>query len=280
MAITPQIRAPQGLAHVVYTAVSEEMDLPQAQIMAVYNVPAENVNSSHGGFITVVTQQRNIKVEQALSLAVVRGHIANPRLRAWTFDLDGHEFYVLRLGDGKTLLYDRSTEKWSWWSSANFDYWRVAIGTNWTQSGTISASYGSSVVVGDDSTGILWILDPDQGYDDSPNEDERTAGTIHRQHRVATGMIITRARNFVPCWQVFLFADAGEPVEDSIVTLQYSDTQGRSYVSAGSITVQQGNYQQDFQWGSLGQIGNPGRFFRIEDDGAFKRINELTVSNG
>jgi hypothetical protein len=58
-----------------------------------------------------------LRVPQADVLAYVRGRIQNPKLRAWTFTLDGHDFYVLRLGMDLTLVYDVYSEQWMDWDA-------------------------------------------------------------------------------------------------------------------------------------------------------------------
>jgi len=51
-------------------------------------------------------------------------------------------------------------------------------------------------------------------------------------------------------------------------------------VDAGAITVEPGNYFQEFAWRSLGKIGAPGRLFQLVDYGAFARIDELDIDDG
>ena len=146
---------------------------------------------------------------------------------------------------------------------------------NWVSSGNIPATYGSNVIVGDDSYGILWILDPEKGLDDALLTDEEVAFP-----RVATGQMITRDRNFLPIFSVDLTGSMGVPaLTDNYVTLEYSDDQGHSYVTADeTYVVELGNYDQEFMWISLGLVRAPGRIFRISDNGAFARIDGLDVN--
>src|SRR5690606_14907332 len=76
-----------------------------------------------------ITQQ--LRVTQLRVISLVRGRVANPRVRTWTFTLDGHDFYVLRLGDQETLVYDVSTEQWVNWDSAGLPFWRPNVGMSW-----------------------------------------------------------------------------------------------------------------------------------------------------
>lgn len=280
MALTPQIRAPHGVTLITYETEAFQLRASQSFSLVAYGLPAVDVKVSDAPVLFSYSMPTTIKAAQGVVLVAARGIIQNPALRAWTFDLDTHEMYVLRLGNGKTLLYDRSTEKWSWWSSADFESWRASLGTNWVQSGRIAHEHGSNVVVGDDTTNILWMLDPDKGFDDVLDGVAREDGAIMPFPRVATGMVISRARNFIPCYEVYLVTDAGVPAfTGASVTLLFSDDGGRSYVSAGAIEAQAGNYQQEFAWRSLGQISAPGRFFRIEDDGALRIIQELSIAD-
>lgn len=273
------VRAPQGGVLVTYDiGMTPNINASQANTLVAYNVPADNINATYGGAFAAITKIADINVTQAHVLALVRGSISNPTLRVWTFDLDGHEFYVLRLGNGKSLVYDRTTEQWAWWSSSQLPSWRANYGTNWVQSGSVAQNHGSNVVVGDDSTGILWMLNPEKGYDDPTNAVDREEGVVRPFTRVATGQALTRGRVTIPCYQVYAVADTGQPAyEGASVTLSYSDDTGKNFVSAGSIEVATGNYYQEFVWRSLGLVRSPGRLFRITDDGAFPVLNELTI---
>lgn len=272
------ITAPQGTVLVTFEMETAGIRSSQGAVMAVYGVPSQSMRSSQALVSVTFNQTAKIRVAQAHVLALVRGSINNPRLRAWTFDLDGHEFYVLRLGNNKTLVYDLTTQQWSWWSSGSAGSWRPNIGTNWLQSGLVAQSYGSNVVVGDDNYGILWALDPQQGYDDSTSAIDRENDEVRPFPRVATGQIITRGRVTIPCYQVYAVTDIGQPAyPNATVTLSYSDDGGINFTSAGIITAEAGNYHQEFVWRSLGLIRTSGRLFRITDDGAFATLQELTV---
>lgn len=270
----------QGDTDVVFAAISAGIQMSQYDLSVVFNFPSESVEMSQYD-VDVLTESPpvSIEVSQFDVDVVVRGKVYNPKLRAWWFELDGHEFYVLRLGDVKSLVYDITTGQWSWWSSPELDYWRAGIGTNWTSSGDIPYDYGSNVVVGDDNFGILWVLDPEKGTDDSVRENEREDGFIKPFPRVATGQVMTRGRITIPCYQVYLTADPGEPAYvGASVSLSYSDDDGKTFVNASEpIVVDSGNYYQEFAWRSIGLVRAPGRLFRITDDGAFPQINELTI---
>lgn len=277
MALTPEIRAPQaGIIAAVRQAAKEVM-APQAETVVVYNVPADRINVTFGGVNAVFRQpSQRLKATQGRVIAVCRGRIDNVKLRAWTFTLDGHDFYILKLGtSGKTLVFDLSTGQWSSWTSGGSSNWRVSVGMNWRSAGTIPSNYGSNVVVGDDSSGVLWVLDPESGVDDSLLTDNKIPFP-----RVATGQVITRARSFLPVYSVYLTASLGEPaLPENSVSLEYSDDQGKTYTLADKpITIIEGDYAQEITWRSLGQIRAPGRLFRITDNGSFARIDGLNIN--
>ena len=89
-----------------------------------------------------------------------------------------------------------------------------------------------------------------------------------------------RGRNAIPVYSVDLTASLGDPsLENNTVTLEYSDDQGHTYLTADEPHVAEaGNYAQEFSWHSLGQVRAPGRLFRLTDDGAFARIDSLDVN--
>lgn len=270
----------QGDVDVTFSAISPSIQSSQYDVNVVFNLPSEVVQTSQFDVDTITQEPNNpVQTSQFDVDVVVIGKVYSPKLRAWTFDLDGHEFYVLRLGDMKSLVYDLTTEQWSWWSSAELEYWRAGIGTNWISSGNIPFNYGSNVVVGDDNFGILWVLDPETGVDDAIRAEDREDGVVRPFPRVATGQVTVRGRVTIPCYQVYLTSDTGEPAyTGASVTLTYSDDGGKTFTTASEpITAEAGNYYQEFVWRSIGLVRAPGRLFRISDDGAFAQINELTL---
>lgn len=243
--------------------------------LAVYNKPADYMHTFQAFADAVMRQLARVEVTQAYTLAVVRGVIDNPKLTTWYFTLDGHDFYVLKLGTkGKTLIFDLSTGQWAWWSG-NGVRWRTTTGLNWRSSGKIPSISGSNIIAGDDSSGTLWVLDPEKKNDD-------TLGTVPTTFpRVATGQMVTNERNFIPVYYVAATVTRGYPESSTnSVTLQYSDDQGRSFVIADEPQVmRQDDADQELIWRSLGQVKAPGRLFQIKDDGAFARLDYMHVND-
>jgi len=272
---TPEINASQGYIQSV-TSTSGDVDVSNAFVLGIFNFPSPEVNVSDGFVQVVNSSSGSVDVAEAFIQVVARGRIENPRLSCWKFKLDAHELYVVRLGENKTLLFDMLTKQWSWWASPLRNTWRPSTGLNWREPGDAAATYGSNVVCGDDTIGVLWILNPNQGYDDVAAANDDTQVPFFRR---ATAQIISRGRNFIPVFDVFLTGTPGEPAFlGASVSLKYSDDGGMTFVNAGTLTVNPDDFTQEFAWRSLGRIQAPGRIFQIEDDGAFARIDGLDVN--
>lgn len=275
---TPEIQTTEAAALVVVRQSAQLEQVFQAHPLAVYNIPADEVHST--GVAVQVTYRRvaqELEVTQQAMLAVVRGRTSNPRLVAWGFTLDGHDFYVLKLGTGgKTLVYDLTTKQWSWWNSGRTSpSLRAFVGMNWSSAGSVPQRLGSNVVVGDDTLGVIWVMDPLH-----PTDEAAEAGRDQVFTRVATAQLPVRGRQGVPVFSVFLTASLGDPSPlASPVVLSYSDDQGNSYVQADiPQPVISGDYAQSLAWRSMGMASAPGRLFRIQDDGALPRIDSLDIN--
>jgi hypothetical protein len=193
-------------------------------------------------------------------------------LRTWTFPLDNHDFFVLRLGKHSTMVYDLSTKQWTPWASGGNEVWAVNTGFEW-QGGL--GKEDTNIVVGDDTTGNLYFLDtteiPDQAKVDTDDD-------IYFD-RIATAYLPARGRTVVPCFNIYLSCDM-EGYGGSVVTLEYSDDGGRTYVTAGGIVAADGQMANEYAWRSLGQISAPGRMFRITDNGVAQRLDSLEINDG
>lgn len=277
MASTPSIEVSQ--ADIVSINESgQDIQVSQADITSVFNIPALFLQVSSGD-ITYVSKNINaIQVSQADVLAIVRGRVSDPAIRAWTYTLDGHDFYVLRLGNDETLVYDLATEQWSVYLTGNETYWNVYTGANWVGGNSFVSNFGSNIIVGSDSNGSLFFLDPNKTTDDSAVDGRSAIPFVRR----ITGQIISRGFDAKPVFEVQLLGSINELAEnaDSSVELLYSDDRGDSYVSAGTINTVDQQYDIRGSWRSLGSLVGPGRLFRVEDYGALARIDSLTVDLG
>ncbi len=276
MAITPFIDAAQARTLAAIRRPSLEVQASQGRAMAAINFPTDFINTSQARTLSSVRSTNPMPVTQARVMVAVRGQVTNPKLRAWTYTLDGHDYYILRLGDFKTLVFDLTTKQWSWFASKDSLRWRANTGFNWRSAGSNPHFYGSNVVVGDDTFGLIWVLDPLFGLDESTQENSDPITF----DRVATGQMTQRDRTTTPVYSVYLTCSFGDPaLTANTVTLEYSDDQGHTYVAADEPMVAvKDDYDQEFSWMSLGLVKAPGRLFRITDNGSFARIDELDVN--
>lgn len=262
----------------VATSSDPVVRVSQFYALAGVKFPSPEVENSQFFVNAAVTYDMTVRVSQLYVLAAVRGRVANPQVRAWTFTLDGHDFYVLPLGDGETLVYDTHAGQWSRWASEGLERWRAIHGINWQGAVNYAASYGSNILVGDDTLGVLWLLDPTQGYDEDPRDGPDSLSYFKRH---VTGQAVTRKTNAVPCFEVFLTGSFGSPaLTGQGITLYTSDDAGHNYTDHGTLTVTADEWTPRMVWSSLGQITAPGRLFRLEDYGAVVRIDALDMSDG
>lgn len=248
--------------------------LSMLQSTVVYNVPADFGLLSQ--FVTVAVSEStpSALVSQIEVIVVYRGRSTNPAVRAWTFTQDGHDFYVLRLGTGSTLVYDTYSQQWSVYGSGETNPWRAYTGRNW-QGGRNLALPWSDVIVGDDGNGSLYFLSPDDDTDDDPLTGATTPRTFRRQ---LTGQVVVKpGYASAPCYGVQLYGSIGSDTGD--VTLAISDDLGVNYTDMGDVTLTGGEYNTRAHWRSLGSMVAPGRLFRITDDGALKRIDGLVMDD-
>lgn len=256
---------------------------PDAQIAdfpvrVVLNYPSEAAQSASITVRALGASGPEAQVSQLVVRAIIRGHTENPRIRAWTFTLDGHDFYVIRLGDTATFVYDAYSEQWVDWQDFTHTYWRPSIGTVWNGAAALAAIYGSSVLAGDDTYGLIWFLDPNQPYDEHPDY-----SAVEQQlyfERITMGQVPMRGRENLPCYAAWLTTDMGDPAYDgAAVRLEISDDAGVTFDDMGEIAVTLDANYPELAWYSLGQIEAPGRLFKITDDGAIMRIDGLQMND-
>lgn len=204
------------------------------------------------------------------------GRTDNPVLRVWTFSLDDHDYYVLRLGDFDQLVWDSYSEQWMDWNDFNSLTWRAQCGINWVGAEALADTYGSNVVAGDDTYGLLWFLDPEQPFDN----DALGSVTPIYFSRVTMGQVPLNGREVLPCHALWLTADMGAPAySGAAVTLWTSDDAGKSWDNQGFVKVTANENAPELSWYSLGQIAAPGRLFKIFDNGAITRIDALEMND-
>ena len=251
----------------------------QSKLRSVFNYPTDANRTSQLVLRSFDEPTPDDRTSQSLVRAIIRGRVAEPVVRAWTYSMDGHDFYVLRLGDTQSFVYDMYSEQWVDWTSTDRTNWRASRGINWSGGVNLSTLYGSDVVVGDDTWGLLWFLDPLQGYDDNVDTD-RPEQRVYFE-RIAMGQVAVSGRTVVPCYVAHLTANQGEPVYPGAgVTLYTSDNGGITFDDHGTIEITTDEYSYpQLSWYSLGQIRAPGRLFKIIDDGAVARIDSLDIND-
>lgn len=277
MALSPFIRASQGqfLASIVPDG---DARVSQLMLYAAVGFPSEATRVSQAQILVAYAAAMDLRVSQAQILVAVRGRVANPRLRAWSFSLDGHDFYVLRLGDTLTLVYDLTSEQWVDWSDFNNVFWRPNVGMNWAGGTGLAHQYGSNVLAGDDTYGLLWFLDPNQPYDEHSDFLDPVQELYFE--RITMGQMPIRGRETMPCFAAWLTTDMGKPAYVGAgVTLYISDDAGETFDDMGLVTVVLGENTPELSWYSLGQITAPGRLFKIVDDGAVARIDGMEMND-
>lgn len=87
---------------------------------------------------------------------------------AWTFALDGHEFYMLDIETSGTYAYDASTQVWSRFSSFGRRYWRPMAGQ----------AHRGKVHAGDRETGMIYAVLAGLATEDGQSVVRTVTGTV------------------------------------------------------------------------------------------------------
>lgn len=178
-----------------------------ARVRSIINYPAEGVDVSAAAVRAITEAGIDIRVSQALVRAIVKGRVDSPKIRVWTFTLDNHDIFVIRLGGlNKTLVYDTLSRQWAVWGSGESLLWRGYTGCNW-QGGRRLAPSQSDVVVGDDGNGAVYFLSPDDDYDDDALVGPDTPRPFRRR---LTAQVVTTGYSAQPCFGVQLYGSIGE----------------------------------------------------------------------
>lgn len=251
-----------------------DVRLTLGAVFVLYNHPAATLRTTQVANVVVVKSTPDIKTTQATVVVLWKGRTERRKVRAWGFSQDGHDFYVLRLGETMTLVYDLTTQQWSKWENPGLNVLRAHLGLNWTGQAktSLDAGYAWNVIGGDDNTGILWNLDPTVEVDDDVN------GVDTSFERQVVGQYPMRLRDTAQCGAVYVLANLGSPVLTAEgVTLETSDDLGYNWINHGTVTIESGNTSQEVGWIGLGVMTSPGRIFRITDTGAFARISSMDI---
>lgn len=281
MAAAAEVRSSQAGSLVLAEAVSPEVRAIQAATMVLGIYPTEELRASQAGALVLVdSHSKEVRASQAATMVLARGRVSDPNVRAWTFTLDGHDFYVINVGDLETLVYDATIGDWVTWGNNNDSVFYAKTGINWIGAKGFADEYGSNILVGHDTAGTLMILDPDFQADESPIPDDDRKFDFRRQ--VTTQTVISPGYSRIPCFGLQAYGSIGDndaDVSDLTVTLEYSDDRGNTYFNAGTLAVPNDDYDFRLNWRSLGSMQAPGRLFRITDYGAMKRLDGLEMED-
>lgn len=189
-------------------------------------------------------------------------------LKAWAFTYEGHDIYALTIGTEGTWAYDVEAQNWPRFKSYGQETWRAHVGTQVD---------GTLVVAGDDSSNILYTLDPTVSNDNgAPLERLITGGiAILGAPQKCANFSAVMALGWAP-----LTGNAANP----IVQMRYSDDYGNTWSSWIEESLQvQGDYGGEVVWQQLGLMVVPGRLFtiRVTDDYIvrinYARMNEAVL---
>lgn len=168
-------------------------------------------------------------------------------LVAWTFSIPGHRFYVLKVGDTATWVYDLEEvgERWVTFDSPGYDYWRAQLGCN----------IGDTVLTADSIASTVYRLDVASRTD---------AGEAFG---VEFSAWIEGADVPQPLASLTLVCDLGDAPRTGqgsspIVQMKYSDNLGKTWSAWRERPMgQTGVYGVFPRWNGLGTV--PALFGRI-----------------
>lgn len=179
------------------------------------------------------------------------------RGRAWTYNFDGHSFYVLDLGEEGTWVYDFTTQQWSRFDSiGHAGMWNARLGVYWAAK--------RANVVSDITNEYLHFIDPEQPLDEG----------WRPINYIVTGGVEARNRNFHTQESFRLVTSTGAVADPlgATLTFRFSDDLGKTWRATYTHTVTPGEFQE-IAWRSLGTIRAPGRIFEVSSEGGLVRID-------
>jgi hypothetical protein len=200
---------------------------------------------------------------EALQIVWTTGSPDGTRQRAWTFDFDGHTFYVLDLGSSGALVYDLLTGQWSKFTTQGYGGWNFKNGFHWRD--------GRMVVGGADGEGRLLKLTPQSFLD------EGWRPVLYE----VRGIVQLDGIDFRRQYALRMVGSAGV-LADSIAPtmfMQFSDDRAQTWSPVFEIALTP-NTKQRIEFRSLGAFTAPGRIFRIYDEGGIKFIATVEAEIG
>lgn len=151
--------------------------------------------------------------------------------RAWTYQVEGHEFYVITFPNADlTWVYDLATQQWHKWL-----YWNSATATYHRHRANCGIAFANKNLVGDWENGKVYSLDFDQYTD---------AGDTIRRLRRATHITTDLQRQFFDEFQIQFQPGVG------LVTGQGENPQAMLRWSNDG-----GSTWSNEHWTSIGRVG-------------------------
>lgn len=183
-----------------------------------------------------------------------------PRQRAWTFDFDGHVFYCLDMGPSGCLVFDTLTGSWSRWNTAGYSgHFNFKNGFHWRA--------GKQVLGGGIFDGAILHLDEDQKLDE---DFKPIAYEIQ-------GVLFTSDESIMRQYNLRMVGSPGrtnlvDEFSPPVLRMVYSDDNGATWSPERTVTLSSTDKDQRIEFRSLGRMKQPGRIFRLYDDGGIKFI--------
>jgi len=242
---TPQrLQVPQLVAQVVESGISKRLMIAQLAVQTLISDP-----SNSGGVFRVASD--------AAQVVYSIGAPDTPRQKAWTFDFDGHTFYVLDLAEQGAMVYDLTTQSWSKWDTAGYEgHFNFKNGFHWRD--------GKQVIGGGLLQGLLVGMDEGSYLD----EDFRPVGYE------VNGVVFSSTEKYMRQFNLRLVGSSGrtgllDEEDPPTLNMTYSDDNGATWSPARSVTLTQDKSQR-IEFRSLGALRQPGRIFRLYDNGGIK----------
>jgi len=262
------LRLAQGVAQAVHRgAQGSTLLVPQSTAQVITGQIPRGIRVAYSTAQLVRRGETGAVPREAFSAVQViytTGAPAAARQRAWTFDLDGHTFYVLDIGERGSLLFDISTKQWTKFETTGYGgHWNFKNGFQWRDGGK---------VLGGASTGAdVFALNPESFLDEGWRPVVYTVMGV----LPSTGVDQHRQYALRVLGSTGLTADGEAPV----LWMQFSDDHGASWSTPRSVALKQ-DARQRVEFRSLGAFAAPGRLFRIYDEGGIKYIATVEAEIG
>ena len=163
--------------------------------------------------------------------------------RAWTYQVEGHEFYVITFPNADlTWVYDLATQQWHKWL-----YWDSQTATYHRHRANCGIAFANKNLVGDWENGKIYSLDFDQYTD---------AGSPIRRLRRAPHITTDLQRQYFEEFQIQFQPGVGLTIgqgENPQAMLRWSNDGGSTWSNEHWVGIgRQGNYTNRAIWRRLG----------------------------